>query len=213
MARSFVVALAGASGSSYGTRLIGALLSLGHDVEMIISSTAKLIARDETGLDIEGIDIDVAEKVLDFLDLNANDKGVGTLNYFPADLITAPLSSGSALRRTMIICPCSMGTIGRIASGVSYNLIDRSADCVLKEKGELVLVPRETPLNAIHLENLLKLERAGAVIVPAMPAFYNKPTTIDDMVDFMVGKVLDILRVENTLFKRWEGDGGTGAKG
>ena len=109
----------------------------------------------------------------------------------------------------MVICPCSMGTIGRIASGVSYNLIDRSADCVLKEKGELVLVPRETPLNAIHLENMLTLTRAGAVIVPAMPAFYNKPRTIDDMVDFMVGKVLDILRVQNTLFKRWEGDGGS----
>ncbi|MEE9543154.1 MAG: flavin prenyltransferase UbiX [Thermodesulfobacteriota bacterium] len=208
MARSFVVALAGASGSAYGIRLIGALLGLGHDVEMIVSPTAKLIAEDEIGLDIEGPDAEVAGKVMDFIGPAIGDEDHGTLSYYPSDLITAPLSSGSALRRTMVICPSSMGTIGRIASGVSFNLIDRSADCVLKEKGELVLVPRETPLNAIHLENLLKLSRAGATIVPAMPAFYNKPATIDDMVDFMVGKVLDILGVENSLFKRWEGDGG-----
>ena len=206
MARSFVVALAGASGSAYGIRLIGALLGLGFDVEMIFSPTAKLIAADEIGLDIEGPDEEVAGKVMEFLAPAIGDEEHGTLSYYPSDLITAPLSSGSALRRSMIICPCSMGTIGRIASGVSYNLIDRSADCVLKEKGSLVLVPRETPLNAIHLENMLKLARAGAIIVPAMPAFYNKPATIDDMVDFMVGKVLDILGVENTLFKRWEGD-------
>jgi 4-hydroxy-3-polyprenylbenzoate decarboxylase len=204
VARSFVVALAGASGSAYGIRLIGALLGLGHDVEMIVSPTAKLIAADEIGLDIENGD--VAAKVMDFIGPAIGDDVHGTLNYYPSDLITAPLSSGSALRRAMVICPASMGTIGRIASGVSFNLIDRSADCVLKEKGELVLVPRETPLNAIHLENLLKLERAGATIVPAMPAFYNKPATIDDMVDFMVGKILDILCVENSLFKRWEGD-------
>ena len=206
-----MVALAGASGSAYGIRLIGALLGLGHDVEMIFSGTAKLIAKDEIGLDIEGMaDGDVARKVLDFIGPAIGDEEHGTLNYYPAELITAPLSSGSALRRTMVICPCSMGTMGRIASGVSYNLIDRSADCVLKEKGTLVLVPRETPLNAIHLENMLKLDRAGAIIVPAMPAFYNKPATIDDMVDFMVGKVLDILGVENYLFKRWEGEGGRG---
>ena len=205
-----MVALAGASGSAYGIRLIGALLSLGFDVEMIVSQTAKLIAKDEIGLDIEGPGVDVAGKVREFLGPGAGDKAAGTLNYYPSDLITAPLSSGSALRRTMVICPCSMGTLGRIASGVSYNLIDRSADCVLKEKGELVLVPRETPLNAIHLENMLTLTRAGAIIVPAMPAFYNTPATIDDMVDFMVGKVLDILGVQNSFFKRWEGEGGEG---
>ncbi len=206
MARRFIVALTGASGAAYGLRLIGELLARGHDVDMITSITARLIIKDEAGLELDCPASDVSGRVKEHLAQGFGDKEAGTLNYYPSELITAPLASGSALRRTMVISPCSMGTLGRIASGVSFNLIDRSADCILKEKGELVLVPRETPLNAIHLENMLKLSRGGATIVPAMPAFYNKPASVDDMVDFMVGKVLDILGIENTLYKRWEGD-------
>jgi 4-hydroxy-3-polyprenylbenzoate decarboxylase len=202
--QSFIVALTGASGAGYGLRLIAALLGAGYHVDMITSPTARLIIKDEVGLDMDGSDEEAAGKVIDFF----GDAAVsgGKLSVYPSDLITAPFASGSALKRTMVICPSSMGTLGRIASGVSFNLIDRSADCILKERGSLILVPRETPLNAIHLENMLKLSKAGATIAPAMPAFYNSPQRVDDMVDFMVGKILDLLGVENTLYKRWEGD-------
>ena len=189
MEKNFIVALTGASGAAYGLKLIGELLGAGHKVDMITSPTARLIIKDEAGLDLNGAPKDILENLASYL--GAID--IAKLSVYPSDLITAPLASGSALKRTMIICPCSMGTLGRVASGVSFNLIDRSADCILKERGELILVPRETPLNAIHLENMLKLSNAGAVIAPAMPAFYNSPSGIDDMVNFMVGKVLDLL--------------------
>lgn len=203
MEKNFIVALTGASGAGYGLRLIGELLGAGHSVDMITSPTARLIIKDEVGLDLGGVETGLAEKVADYLGGGID----GTrLSVYPSELITAPFASGSALKRTMIICPCSMGTLGRIASGVSFNLIDRSADCILKERGDLILVPRETPLNALHLENMLKLSHAGATIAPAMPAFYNAPAGIDDMVDFMVGKILDLLGISNKLYKRWEGD-------
>ncbi len=205
---TFIVALTGASGAAYGLRLIEELLTRGHNVDMITSVTARLIIKDEVGLDLDCPAAEVSGRVKAHLAQVQKGPGddkeaAGTLNYYPSELITAPLASGSALRRTMVIAPCSMGTLGRIASGVSFNLIDRSADCVLKEKGELVLVARETPLNAIHLENMLKLSRAGAVIIPAMPAFYHRPNTIADLVDMIVGRVLDRLGIENTLFHRW----------
>jgi 4-hydroxy-3-polyprenylbenzoate decarboxylase len=205
VAKSFIIALTGASGAAYGLRLTRELLNAGHSVDMITSSTARLIIKDEVGLDLAGVEAQAAAKIADFLGCPADDT-VARLSVYPSELISAPLASGSALKRTMVICPCSMGTLGRIASGVSINLIDRSADCILKERGELIVVPRETPLNAIHLENMLKLSKAGATIAPAMPAFYNSPQSTDDMVDFMVGKILDLLGVSNTLYKRWQGD-------
>ena len=135
----------------------------------------------------------------------ARDKAkAGRLTCLPYGDLTASVASGSALKKTMVICPCSMGTLARIASGTSGNLIERAADCVIKERGTLVLVPRETPVSVIHLENMLKLARLGVVILPAMPAFYTKPATIGEMVDFIVGKTLDVLGIENSLYKRWK---------
>ncbi len=130
----------------------------------------------------------------------------GSLRFTPSDDLTSRLASGGYLSevRAMIVCPCSMGTLARISSGISASLIERAADCMLKERRALVLVPRETPLSSIHLENMLRLSRTGAVILPAMPAFYTHPKTTGDMAAFIVGKILDNLKIENSLYKRWE---------
>lgn len=197
----YIIALTGASGAVYGLRLIEELLKRGDDVDLIISPSGFLLLKEEA--DLECSPENAGEKILKYLSGKAG--GVkGKLKFYPNHDLSGAVASGSYLRRKMIICPSSMGTIGRIASGVSGNLIERAADCVLKERGTLVFVPRETPFNSIHLENMLKLSQAGAVILPAMPAFYSKPQTIDDMVDFVVGKVLDILGIENNLYKRWK---------
>jgi 4-hydroxy-3-polyprenylbenzoate decarboxylase len=204
---AYIVALTGASGAIYGIRLVEELLERGDDVELIISPSAFLILEEELALKLKGSDVEKAVgRYFKKRGLKAG-AGRGTLLYIPYDDITSPLASGSALRHAMVICPCSMGTLARVASGISGNLIERAADCVLKEKGRLVLVPRETPLSPIHLENMLKLARMGVTILPAMPGFYHHPGTVDEMVDFVVGKVLDTLGIENDLFKRWTGKG------
>ena len=125
------------------------------------------------------------------------------LGYYGGDDFFAPVASGSSAPDAMVVCPCSMGSLGRIAAGLSSSLLERVADVMLKEGRPLLLVPRETPLSAIHLENMLKLARLGVRIVPPMPAFYHHPQSLDDLVDFVVGKVLDQLGVEHRLFKRW----------
>jgi len=198
---SYILCITGASGAVYGIRLLEELLARGLRVDLLVSPTGHIILEHELGLSVKGhaeggAEISGAGKVI-------KDPG---LSYIPCDDLTANIASGSSLKRIMIVCPCSMGTLARIASGVSGNLIERAADCVLKERGKLVLVPRETPLHTIHLENMLCLARAGALILPAMPGFYHKPLSIDGLVDFVVGKVLDSLELENDLYKRW-GDG------
>ncbi|MEK6531492.1 MAG: flavin prenyltransferase UbiX [Deltaproteobacteria bacterium] len=196
-----MVALTGASGAVYGVRLIEELLKRGDDVDLVISPSGFLILKEELGFSRPGKDI--AKALMEFFKFNRS--GKARLHYHENADISSRLSSGSSLKRAMVVCPCSMGTLARISSGISGNLIERAADCVLKESGLLVLVPRETPLNAIHLENMLKLKNAGAVMLPAMPGFYFKPETIEDMVDFMVGKILDSLGIENILYRRWKG--------
>jgi len=195
---SYILAITGASGAVYGIRLLEELLARGAEVDLLISPTAHIILEHELGLTVkygaEGkVSITGRGKVIE---------NTG-LRYIQSDDLTATLASGSALKKQMIVCPCSMGTLARIATGVSGNLIERAADCVLKERGRLVLVPRETPLHTIHLRNMLRIAEAGAVILPAMPAFYHGPDTMDDLVNFVVGKVLDTLGIENDLYKRW----------
>lgn len=202
----YIVALTGASGAAYGVRLVEELLSRGDGVELIVSPSGFLLLKEELGIEVAHLEpAGAAGKILAFMGAAARDKAkAGRLTCLPYGDLTASVASGSALKKTMVICPCSMGTLARIASGASGNLIERAADCVIKERGTLVLVPRETPVSVIHLENMLKLARLGVVILPAMPAFYTKPATVQDMVDFIVGKTLDVLGIENSLYKRWK---------
>jgi 4-hydroxy-3-polyprenylbenzoate decarboxylase len=184
-------------------------------VDLIISPSGFLILEDELSLKLKNLKgKGVARAVSGYLENKgrrgtaggaAGAAGRGELRYTPYDDIASPLASGSCLPHAMIICPCSMGTLARVAAGISGNLIERATDCVIKEKARLVIVPRETPLSAIHLENMLKLARMGVTVLPAMPGFYHHPGSLDEMVDFVVGKVLDTLGIENELFKRWEG--------
>ena len=205
---SCLVAITGASGAAYGLKLLAELLGRGLSVDLIISDTGRLLLDHEASLILPDNDAKVAGAIKACLEkkglLKEAGGGPGALSFYDAKEITAPAASGSALRRKMVVVPCSMGTLGRVASGISNNLIDRAADCILKERGTLVLVPRETPLNTIHLENMLRLSKAGAVILPAMPAFYHQPSSINDMVSFVVGKILDVLEIENDLYARWK---------
>lgn len=188
-----LLAITGASGSIYGLRLLEELLRSGHQVTLVASASGLEVCRFETGVALDDIEALKQRWQLPQADLTL--RGV--------DDLWAPEASGSAAPEAMVIAPCSMGTVGRIAAGISGSLIERAADVMLKEHRPLLLLPRETPFSSIHLENLLKLSQAGARIVPAMPAFYQKPATMEDLVDFVVGKLLDQLGIEHRLFRRW----------
>lgn len=181
-----VAAITGSSGVVYGVRLLEVCRELGIDTELIVSKSAETVL----GLEL-GKKVDELEKL-------------ASVVYSPDDM-TAPIASGSYKTDGMVIAPCSMKTLGAIASGVSDNLITRAADVTLKQERKLILVPRETPLNLIHLENMAKLKRAGATILPASPAFYTKPKEISDLIDFIVGRILEMFEVEHELYRRWEG--------
>ena len=188
-----VMAITGASGAPYAVRLLQQLLVARQHVQLIVSSHGLRLLRTET--DITSIDELRAAVGTDAWDAHVtvfddNDRGA------------AP-ASGSARNRGMVICPCSMGTVSAISQGTSRSLVERAADVALKERRTLVLVPRETPYSAIHLENMLRLTRAGAVILPASPGFYHRPTTMNEIVDFVVARVLDYLDVEHHLGRRW----------
>ena len=191
--RPIVFAITGASGAPYAVRLLKALVDAKRTVQLIVSDHGWRLLDTETGIG-------------DITTLQARSGGDAWKNvvkvFDDKDRGAAP-ASGSALTAGMVICPCSMGTLAAIAAGTSRSLVERAADVTLKERRPLVLMPRETPLSAIHLENMLKLTHAGAVIMPAAPGFYNRPSGIDDLVDFMVGRMLDHLGVENTVTRRW----------
>ena len=192
-----LLALSGASGAIYGLRLARELARLGADLTFTATSSGQLVCRQETGLDLSGDPATTARNLCSYLKLETGIRVVASDDLFFSS------ASGSAAPDAMVVCPCSMGTLARIAAGISGNLIERSADVMLKEHRPLLLVPRETPLSEIHLENMLRLARAGARIIPAMPAFYQRPESLDDMIDFMVGKILDQLGFDNTLYRRW----------
>lgn len=195
-----IVAITGASGTCYGIRLVQALLDSGESVKLILSDSARLVIREEQGIALKSLTQKEALK-----EVFGPVVEQGDLEAFSVKDFTAPVASGSFPVKGMVIIPCTMGTLGAIASGISQNLIHRAADCVIKEGRSLVLVPRETPLSAIHLENMLKLARLGVKIVPAMPGFYANAQSLNEIVDFMVGKVLDQFEIPHALYPRWTG--------
>ena len=198
----YAVGITGGSGAPYALRLLRALLDSGHEVHLVISPAGETILQVESGLRLGNT---LREKTAAIANaIETEDKT--RLRVFDPQNLAAPISSGSFACAGMAIVPCSTGTLGRIANGISSSLIERAADVMLKERRPLVVVPRETPLNEIHLRNMLLLRQAGADILPAMPAFYHKPRHISDLVDMIVGRVLDRLGVDNELFHRWGGE-------
>jgi 4-hydroxy-3-polyprenylbenzoate decarboxylase len=193
----YTVIITGASGSVYGLRLVERLLLAEHAVSLVATEAGRDVMAYETGLRLPMKDAEGA--VLDELELPRGSR----LRTPAADDIFDPLASGSRKVDGTIVIPASMGFCGSLASGLASDLPERAADVALKEGRPLVVVPRETPMNLIHLRNLTALAEAGARIVPAMPAFYHRPETIEDQIDFVVGKVLDVLGIEHDLFTRW----------
>jgi 4-hydroxy-3-polyprenylbenzoate decarboxylase len=194
MTADLVLAMTGASGAPYAVRLLRTLCGLGRTVHLTLSPSAAQVLRQEMGLSI-------ALKRFD--PLSFGELGPGKVVYHHHEDFSAGIASGSFRTAGMVIAPCSMSTLGAIAHGVTSNLITRAADVHLKERRKLILVPRETPLSLVHLENMLQVTRAGAVVLPAMPGWYHCPRQLDDLVQFIVSRICDQLGIENELIRRW----------
>lgn len=192
------LAITGASGAQYALRLLQALVEADHQVMVMVSKAAQMVIATETDLPLPA----KPREQQRFLTAWSGAEE-GQILVFGREQWTAPVASGSGAPSQMVVCPCSTGTLSAIACGASNNLIERAADVALKEGRKLVLVPREAPYSAIHLENMLKLARLGAVILPASPGFYHRPETVEDMVDFVVARILGQLGIEHTLLPRW----------
>ena len=219
--------MTGASGSIYAVRLLEVLLAAGHTVHLTISKSAVLVLDRELGIHVDLKNFKVSQLLPEDADL-ATDSALqafipdrssfadissvfsetktGEIIYHHYEDFGAGIASGSFLTSGMVICPCSMGTLASIAGGHSENLIQRAADVHLKERRKLIVVPRETPLSSIQLDNMKRLAEAGATVMPAMPGFYHTPRSIQDLVDFIVGRICDHLGIEHKLFKRWGDD-------
>lgn len=196
--RTIAVALTGASGIQYGLRLLQCLIEAGVRVYLLISQAGQLVLNMEAGLAVPARPAEAERFFAEYLGAAS-----GQLRVFGRQQWTAPVASGSHPPEAMVICPCTTGTLASLAAGLSQDLIQRAADVALKERRTLILVVRETPFTTIHLENMLRLARAGAVIMPANPGFYDHPRGIDELIDFMVARVLDHLRVPQRLLPRW----------
>lgn len=186
--KMIVIAITGASGVIYGVELLKALKKLNIETGLLVSDPAKIVMKYE--LNADSYDFEEIKSLAD--------------HYFEANEIDSSINSGSFKFDSLVIIPCSMKTVSAIANGYASNSISRVADVALKERRELILVPRETPLRDVHLENMLRISKEGGIILPAMPAFYHNPENIKDMTDFIVGKILDVLKIDNEMFKRWE---------
>lgn len=196
--KTITLALTGASGLAYGLRLLECLLAQGAQVRLLASQATHVVAAQELNQTLPSRPAEMEKWLNERLPAHP-----GNLRVYGREDWFAPVASGSGVSDAMVVCPCSMGTLASIAQGLSDNLIERAADVTLKENRKLILVPRETPFSALHLENMLKLARLGAVILPANPGFYHHPQRIEDLVDFIVARILDQLGMPNELVPRW----------
>lgn len=196
--RRISLAMTGASGVQYGLRLLECLIKADIHVYLMLSQPARIVMGMETDLRLPGRSSEVARILA-----TRYNAAPGQLEVLGEQQWTAPVASGSGVPEAMVICPCTTGTLSAVAVGASRSLIERAADVVLKERRRLILVLRETPLSEIHLENMLRLTRMGAVIMPANPGFYHRPQSVEDLIDFMVARVLDHLSVPQTLLPAW----------
>lgn len=200
--KTIALAITGASGSSYGLRLLQCLIESGARVYLMVSQAGQVVLKTEADIGFPACPADAERYFTERFKARP-----GQLRVFGHRQWTAPVASGTNPPDAMVVCPCTTGTLATIASGICRDLIDRAADVVLKEQRKLILVVRETPFSTIHLENMLRLARVGALIMPANPGFYFNPQTIDELVDFMVARVLDHLGIPHGLIQRWGRDG------
>jgi 4-hydroxy-3-polyprenylbenzoate decarboxylase len=192
------LAITGASGVQYALRLLQCLIAADKQVFVMISRAAQVVIHTETDLKLPGTPAEQeAFLTAEFAAAEAQIKVFGREQWM------APVASGSGAPSRMVVCPCSTGTLSAVACGASNNLIERAADVALKERRQLILVPREAPYSEIHLEHMLKLTRMGAVVIPASPGFYNRPESVEDMIDFVVARILNQLDIEQALLPRW----------
>jgi 4-hydroxy-3-polyprenylbenzoate decarboxylase len=196
--KQITLAITGASGSAYALRLLECLVAANYQIFLLCSSAGRIVLNTETGIKLPS----APDKTSQFLSEKFNAKpqqiiALGKEQWF------SPVASGSSAPKQMVVCPCSTGTLASISHGISDNLIERAADVVIKERGQLILMVRETPFSTLHLQNMLTLSQQGVVIMPAAPGFYHKPTDIKDLVDFMVGRVLDHLGLEQKIMPQW----------
>lgn len=195
------LAITGASGAQYGLRLLECLVAADIQVMVLISRAAQVVIATETDLKLPGGTAEQEQFLTEYCNAQS-----GQIRVFGREQWMSPVASGSGAPSAMVVCPCSTGTLSAIACGASNNLIERAADVALKERRQLILVPREAPYSEIHLEHMLKLTRMGSVVIPASPGFYNKPSSIEDMIDFVVARILNQLGVEQDLMPRWGDD-------
>lgn len=196
--RNITLAMTGASGADYTVRLLQQLIQADCHVQFICSQPGQIVLAMETDLKLPENPHKMQQRLIEYLGCDSSQLSVYGKNQW-----TAPVASGSSVADAMVICPCSMGTLASVAHGISNNLINRSADVIIKERKKLILVPRETPFSSIHLENMLKLSNQGVVILPPNPAFYQGASSMQDLIDFVVSRILDQLNIENQLIPRW----------
>ncbi|WP_067517156.1 flavin prenyltransferase UbiX [Endozoicomonas ascidiicola] len=192
------LAMTGASGAQYGLRLLECLLAANREVYFLASKAVKVVLAEEMNLHIGNTEAETEQFLTDRYRAKP-----GQIRVFGEDDWMSPVASGSGAPKQMVLCPCSMGTLSAVACGLSNNLAQRAASVVLKERGKLIVVPRESPYSEIHLENMLKLTRMGSVILPASPGFYNQPQSVNDLIDFIVARIMDQLGIEQTLMPQW----------